>query len=245
MTPKPSIRDCGGLRDTTYASGLPPSERPQKKALIVVDVQNDFITGSLAVKDADAIIHPINQLKSSAMFDTVVFSRDSHPVNHISFASRHPGQEPFTSIALATPSLSAINPPSSLTRATRTQDLWPDHCIKGSYGWQFHPNLDTSGADIFIDKGESHDRDSYSAFFKSSDEDKHTILGRQLLERGVTDVYCVGLAFDYCVGATALDAAKEGFKTFVLKDLSKGVMPETCAAMSARLSMAGVTILDD
>lgn len=216
-----------------------------KRALIVVDVQNDFITGSLAVKDAHSIIKPINELIRTAHFDVIVFSRDAHPSDHISFASRH-GREPFTSIEVEVPVPNEIKETSDFEtcKATIQQELWPDHCIKGEEGWKFHPELDTTCADIFVSKGESADRDCYSAFHNISDSHINTNLGQKLRSRGIHQVYCVGLAFDFCVGSTAIDAAEHGFETFVIDDLVRGVMPETCASMKTRMDTAGVTILD-
>lgn len=205
-----------------------------KRALIVVDVQNDFISGTLPVAGANDIIEPINQLLRSEHFDAVIFSRDSHPHDHVSFAKTH-GLEPFTSIDLRI----------ETERRTFTikQELWPTHCVKGEIGWQFHPNLNTSAADLIVDKGESSDTDSYSAFFKRSEAEVGTELGRELTARGIEHVYCVGLAYDYCVGSTAIDAASHGFKTFVIDSLVRGVAPETCASMSSRMESAGVTIV--
>ena len=170
--------------------------------------QNDFITGSLAVKDAASVVTPINRLLGSGHFGTVVFSRDSHPRGHVSFASTHEGHKPFTTVHLPNPpSASGSNPCSVVT-----QELWPDHCVVGEPGWHFHPELHIHRADAIIDKGHAHDRDSYSAFYKEEDHHSHTMLGKALADRGVKEVYVVGLAYDYCVGSTAIDAARHGFE---------------------------------
>lgn len=154
---------------------------------------------------------PINELLRGKHFDTVVFSRDSHPVGHVSFASTH-GKQPFTSIQLPNPALLETRNPSSTEPTMLTQELWPDHCVAGTSGWEFHPALDVEFADFIIDKGQRAARDSYSAFWREADSDDTTKLGRELSKRGVVEVYCVGLAYDYCVGSTAIDAAAHGFK---------------------------------
>jgi nicotinamidase/pyrazinamidase len=174
-------------------------------------LQNDFITGSLAVKDASSVIAPINDVLSTGHFGTVVFSRDSHPPGHISFASTHEGQMPFTTVHLPNPALSTDNPPSAEPSLV-AQDLWPDHCVVGEHGWGFHPELHVHHADAIIDKGHARHRDSYSAFYKEEDYHSHTVLGKALADRGVEQVYVVGLALDYCVGSTAIDAALHGFE---------------------------------
>jgi nicotinamidase/pyrazinamidase len=180
-------------------------------ATLSLPSQNDFITGSLAVKDAETLVDPINALVRSGQFDVVVFSRDSHPKDHISFASTHPGQAAFTSIQLPNPVVSSTRNPGSSSPTVITQELWPDHCITGTPGWAFHPLLDTAAADIVVDKGQRKDLDSYSAFYKATDGDEESVLGKSLRDRGVAAVYSVGLAYDYCVGSTAIDAAREGF----------------------------------
>lgn len=212
----------------------------RKRALLVVDIQNDFITGSLAVKDAASVVTPINRLLGSGHFGTVVFSRDSHPRGHVSFASTHEGHKPFTTVHLPNPpSASGSNPCSVVT-----QELWPDHCVVGEPGWHFHPELHIHRADAIIDKGHAHDRDSYSAFYKEEDHHSHTMLGKALADRGVKEVYVVGLAYDYCVGSTAIDAARHGFEAFVIENMSRGVMAETCETMTERMLEAGVKILE-
>eukprot|EP00037_Helgoeca_nana_P013839 m.127772 g.127772 ORF g.127772 m.127772 type:complete len:282 (-) comp22257_c1_seq1:294-1139(-) len=249
MNPSDQMPPTPLLGSSSHSPEMPQRESSrvparQKRALVVVDVQNDFITGSLAVKDAETLVDPINALVRSGQFDVVVFSRDSHPKEHISFASTHPGQAAFTSIQLPNPVVSSTRNPGSSSPTVITQELWPDHCITGTPGWAFHPLLDTAAADIVVDKGQRKDLDSYSAFYKATDGDEESVLGKSLRDRGVAAVYSVGLAYDYCVGSTAIDAAREGFDSYLIDDLVKGVLPETCATMRTRLDAAGVVTLD-
>mmetsp|Transcript_23429 Transcript_23429/g.61346 ORF Transcript_23429/g.61346 Transcript_23429/m.61346 type:complete len:255 (+) Transcript_23429:282-1046(+) len=249
----PPAMSAGGMtHDAEAGPAADPRPASGKRALIVVDVQNDFVTGSLAVKDAESIVDPVNRLLRGGHFDVVVYSRDAHPAGHVSFASAHFGGKPFTTAKIRNPRAGAATKttasgrrnPSSAEPTFVMQDLWPDHCVRGTKGWEFHPNLDVSHADVVIDKGDRRNTDSYSAFFRAVASDPFTVLGRELAARGVSKVYCVGLAYDYCVGATALDAAAEGFTSFVIDSLVKGVAPDTCAAMKARLERAGVAIID-
>jgi len=196
-----------------------------KRALIVVDVQNDFCEGgSLAVNGANEIIRPINVMQES--FQVVVYTADWHPKNHVSFASTH-GAELF--------STKEIN--------GSTQVMWPDHCVENTNGAMFHPGLKVGrdGDANIIRKGVDVDIDSYSGFY---DNDKKTATGLtdMLKSYGVDEVYVCGLATDYCVKFTALDAAAEGFRTFVIWDASRGVFQnEDDAERTAReLEDAGV-----
>ena len=168
--------------------------RPANEALIVIDVQNDFCPGgALAVAGGDEIVAPINALLPE--FQVRVLTQDWHPAGHSSFASSHPGHEPF----------SVIEMPYG------AQVLWPDHCIQGSEGAAFHKNLKTDAADLVIRKGFRPGIDSYSAFFEN-DHETPTGLEGYLRARGVDTVTLVGLATDYCVNYSAVDAARCGYK---------------------------------
>ncbi len=174
-------------------------------ALLVVDVQNDFCPGgALAVPDGDAIVPGINALM--AEFETVVLTQDWHPDGHSSFASRHAGKVPFETVEMP----------------DGTQVLWPDHCVIGSAGAAFHPDLDTTRAQMIVRKGFRRAIDSYSAFFEN-DHRTPTGLAGYLRERGIEAVTCVGLATDFCVNFSAVDAAKLGFRVTLRQDLARAI----------------------
>ena len=194
-------------------------------ALVVVDVQNDFCPGgALAVPDGDAVVPPINRLQ--ARFETVVLTQDWHPADHRSFASQH-GAEPF----------GAVEMPYG------TQVLWPDHCVQGTEGAAFHPELDTRPAKLLIRKGFRVEIDSYSAFFEN-DRDTVTGLAGYLRERGFAAVTLAGLATDFCVAYSALDAVRLGFRVRVVEDACRAIDLEgSLARMMAEMRAAGVEIV--
>ena len=174
-------------------------------ALIVVDLQNDFCAGgALPVHEGDQIIAAVNQLQRQ--FDLVVATQDWHPANHGSFAANHPGKMPGDTIELA----------------GLRQVLWPVHCVQGTPGAEFHPHFETSAVAQVFRKGADPTIDSYSGFFDNGHR-KSTGLGEYLKQRGVTAVYICGLATDYCVRFTALDAVDLGFKTYLVEDACRGV----------------------
>lgn len=177
----------------------------ERSALIVVDVQNGFTPGgNLAVAHADQIIPAINQLAQH--FDNVIITQDWHPDNHISFADNHVGKQPFDTIELEYGS----------------QVLWPKHCVQGTDDAALHPDLDVPFAQLIIRKGFHAEIDSYSAFMEA-DHKTTTGLAGYLKERGLDTVYVVGIATDFCVAWTAIDAAKLGFKSYVVADATKGI----------------------
>jgi len=199
--------------------------RPETEALIVVDVQNDFCPGgALAVPGGDEVVPEINALLGD--FALRVFTQDWHPANHASFASNHPGRKAFE----------VIDMPYG------GQVLWPDHCVQDTEGAAFHPDLDTSKADHVLRKGFRPGIDSYSAFFEN-DRETETGLDDFLRERGITAVTIVGLATDFCVQYTALDAAHLGYKVTVLEHACRGIDLDG-SLEDARLSMleAGVVL---
>jgi nicotinamidase/pyrazinamidase len=166
--------------------------------LLVIDVQNDFCPGGrLAVPGGNDVVPLINRLAHN--FRHVVLTQDWHPAGHLSFASSHPGKQPFAQIDMP------YGP----------QTLWPDHCIQASEGAAFHAKLDIPRAELIVRKGFRREIDSYSAFFEN-DHKTPTGLGGYLRERGFTRVVCVGLAFDYCVRYSAEDAKSLGFETEVV-----------------------------
>lgn len=175
------------------------------RALVIVDVQNDFCPGgALAVDDGDAIIPLINNMTPA--FDCVVLTQDWHPENHHSFASNHPDKNPYDTVEME----------------YGEQVLWPDHCVQGTKGAAFHPNLITNPAHLIVRKGFRAGIDSYSAFFEN-DHTTVTGLHGYLQARGVTELMLTGLASDFCVKWTALDGMELGYKVHVLEDAVRGI----------------------
>jgi nicotinamidase/pyrazinamidase len=173
--------------------------------LLVVDVQVDFLPGgALAVPDGDAVIAPINRLIDR--FAHVVVTQDWHPPGHVSFAASHPGRAPFDSVALP----------------YGDQVLWPEHCVRGTGGAALAPGLRAERAELVIRKGHQPGVDSYSAFLEA-DRTTPTGLAGYLRERGLTRVVVCGLATDYCVAWTALDARAAGFSVAVVEDAVRGI----------------------
>lgn len=199
--------------------------RPATDALIVIDVQNDFCPGgALAVADGDAILPGINQLMSD--FGAVILTQDWHPANHLSFAANHPGAAPF-----------------SLTQMPYgPQVLWPSHCVQGSHGAAFHHDLNIDCADLILRKGFRPAIDSYSAFFEN-DRSTPTGLDGYLRSRGIRDLVLTGLATDFCVAFSALDAARLGYGVTVRLDLCRAIdLDGSLARMTAEMTAAGVRL---
>jgi nicotinamidase/pyrazinamidase len=188
--------------------------------LLVIDVQNDFCGGgALAVPDGDAVVPVINRL--ATRFDHVALTQDWHPAGHSSFAATHPGKAPFEAIAMP------YGP----------QTLWPDHCIQGTPGAGFHPQLDLPRAELVIRKGFRREIDSYSAFHEN-DRRTPTGLAGYLRERGFRRVFLAGLATDFCVFYSAVDARKLGFEVVLIEEACRGIdlggsMDAAWAAMKA------------
>lgn len=171
----------------------------------MVDLQNDFCPGgSLAVPEGDRVVFLANQLQSH--FDLVVATKDWHPSNHMSFASNHPGHKVGDVIKVH----------------DFNQVLWPDHCIQGSKGAEFHPGLNTENIDHIFYKGTDPNVDSYSAFY-DNEHLRATGLEDYLTRERVTDIYIMGLATDYCVKYSCLDASKMAFKVYLINDACRGV----------------------
>lgn len=194
-------------------------------ALIVIDVQNDFCPGgALAVPEGDQIVPGINALMAEA--EAVVLTQDWHPADHASFASQHDGQEPYGLIEMP------YGP----------QVLWPDHCVIGSGGAAFHAGLNTDRAEMVIRKGFRRAIDSYSAFFEN-DHTTPTGLEGYLRTRGLSQLTMVGLATDFCVAYSAIDAAKLGFDVTVKLDLCRAIdLNGSLEAAKADMLKAGVTL---
>ena len=194
-------------------------------ALLVIDVQNDFCpNGALPVVEGDLIIQPINAAMDD--FDIVVLTQDWHPASHKSFASSYENKKPFDTIEMF----------------YGNQVLWPDHCIQGSVGARFHPNLNYEKAEVIIRKGSNPAVDSYSAFFEN-DKVTPTGLHGYLKDREVTDVTLVGLATDFCVAFSAIDAAKLGYSVTVRLDMARAI--ENGGSLNSaidKMSKAGVNL---
>ncbi|GHD16361.1 bifunctional nicotinamidase/pyrazinamidase [Tianweitania populi] len=195
------------------------------EALIVIDLQNDFCPGgALAVQDGDAIVPLVNTLITEA--DHVVLTQDWHPADHSSFASSHEDKAPYDTIQMP------YGP----------QTLWPDHCIQGSEGAGFHADLDWTNAELVIRKGFRASVDSYSAFFEN-DHTTPTGLAGYLRERGLTTLTLCGLATDFCVAYSAIDAVKQGFAVRVRLDACRGIdLSGSMAFMMDEMRGAGVVL---
>jgi nicotinamidase/pyrazinamidase len=196
--------------------------------LVVIDVQNDFCPrGALAVADGDAVVPVVNRL--ARRFGHVLLTQDWHPRGHRSFASAHAGRKPFESTRLP----------------YGEQTLWPDHCVQGTAGAAFHPALDIPHAELVIRKGYRRDIDSYSAFFEN-DRATPTGLAGYLRERALSHVYLCGLAMDFCVNYSALDARALGFEVTVIEAACRGIdLAGSLAAARAGMIGAGARLLPD
>ena len=198
------------------------------KALILVDIQNDFVTGgALEVPQGEEIVPTVNALQKH--FDFIVATQDYHPADHGSFAANHVGKQ-----------IGEVTDLNGLD-----QILWPVHCVQGTQGAEFVSSLDMSKVKKIFTKGTDAGIDSYSGFYDNGHK-KSTGLADYLKEQGVAEVYVVGLATDYCVKFTALDAVKEGFKTYLIKDATKGVnlQPGDVDTAIANMDKVGVNVIN-
>lgn len=195
------------------------------QALIVIDVQNDFCPGgALAVPGGSDVVVGINEMMDA--FPVVVLTQDWHPAGHSSFASSHSGASPYDTKEMS----------------YGTQVLWPDHCVQGGDGAAFHPDLNTTRADLIIRKGFNPAIDSYSAFFEN-DHATPTGLEGYLRTRGIADLTMVGLALDFCVNFSAVDAAKLGFSVTVRKDLCRAIdLDGSLGSAEEGMALAGVVL---
>ena len=177
----------------------------QSDVLLVVDVQNDFCAGgALAVPDGDAVVGAINRL--SLIFEHVILTQDWHPPGHASFASSHPGRKPFDTVTLR----------------YGEQTLWPDHCVQGTHGAEFHSGLRLNKAELVLRKGFPASIDSYSAFYEN-DRATSTGLAGYLRERSLHRIFLAGLAYDFCVRYSAEDAKRIGFEVCVVEDACRAI----------------------
>ncbi|MEX0812462.1 MAG: bifunctional nicotinamidase/pyrazinamidase [Chitinophagales bacterium] len=194
------------------------------KTLIIVDPQNDFMPGgSLAVPDGDTIVPVINQLQEN--YDLVVATQDWHPKNHMSFASNHKDKKPFEKIQLN----------------NMEQILWPDHCVQGYMGADFHPDLKTEKIEAIIRKGMDPEIDSYSGFYDNGHQ-KSTGLAGYLKEKGAKELYFCGLAADICVYFTIKDALKEGFSCKLICDATRPLEKEKFDELKEELKEKGLEL---
>jgi nicotinamidase/pyrazinamidase len=195
--------------------------------LLVIDVQSDFCPGgALAVTGGDQVVEPIH--RAARRFEHVILTQDWHPADHSSFAAAHPGKQTFEQIELS----------------YGLQTLWPVHCVQGSTGAQFYPALRLPQAELILRKGYRPQIDSYSAFFEN-DRVTPTGLAGYLHERGLTRVFLAGLAYDYCVGYSALDARRLGFNAVILRDACRAIdLNGSVAEIERQFSVAGVELAD-
>lgn len=195
-------------------------------ALLVIDVQNDFCPGgALAVDAGDGVVPVINRL--APLFETVILTQDWHPVDHASFASVHAGADPF----------------STAEMPYGPQVLWPDHCVRGTFGADFHAGLETVHAAAVVRKGMNRLIDSYSAFFEN-DRRTATGLAGWLRSKGIGRVFCTGLATDFCVLYSALDARALGLEVVLIEDACRGIdLNNSLAVALSDMAAAGVTTI--
>jgi nicotinamidase/pyrazinamidase len=198
----------------------------ERDVLIVIDVQNDFCPGgALAVPHGDEVIAPIHRV--AERFQHIVLTQDWHTAHHASFAASHPGKKPFETIELA----------------YGEQTLWPVHCVQGTLEAEFHPRLGLTRAELILRKGFREAIDSYSAFFEN-DRTTATGLAGYLSERGLNRVFLAGLAYDYCVGFSALDARRLGLEAIVLRDACRAIdLNGSAAAMEKKFASTGVAVM--
>jgi nicotinamidase/pyrazinamidase len=205
---------------------LKNTKNNRMKGLVIVDVQNDFMPGGqLEVSGGNIIVPVINRLQKP--FDLIVATQDWHPQNHKSFASNHPDKKPFEKIVLY----------------GLDQILWPDHCVQGSSGADFHPQLETNKVAAVFRKGMDPETDSYSGFYDNGHRISTGMSG-YLKDKGITDIYFCGLAADICVYYTIKDAIKEGFSATLVEDASRPLNRDDFITIKKELRNLGVCIIN-
>ena len=194
--------------------------------LLIIDVQNDFCPGgALAVPDGDAVIPVIHRI--APHFEHIILTQDWHPAGHHSFACAHEGKCAFEQVRVS----------------YGDQTLWPDHCVQGTHGADFHPDLNLTRAELILRKGFRPEIDSYSAFFEN-DRTTPTGLNACLRERGLNRIFLAGLAYDYCVGYSALDARRLGFPVTILRDACRAIdLHGSVAAIEMEFAASGVGLM--
>ena len=226
----PPRNDTLPLRQSSSSIIDPSSSPPPRTCLLIIDVQNDFCTGSLKAPDALSIIPVINQLRVRYDWDLVVFTADAHPTDHVSFYINH-----------ASDTKAQLLQPYRLSNGA-IQVLWPVHCVKSTWGAQLHNDLIKDPSDVLVEKGTEQDQEFYSAFV-STDGRHQTHLSALLHSHGITHLAACGLVYEYCVGNSALDAASEGFKTCVLSEATRGLTQDGMEEMTNRMKTAGVNVI--
>ncbi|KAL3928908.1 MAG: hypothetical protein SGPRY_002191, partial [Prymnesium sp.] len=258
LTAMLASREDSELQRTLQLSWCKAIVKPVR-ALLVIDVQNDFIDGTLALKrcpagqDAAEVVPVINLLRKSVPFDYVAISEDCHPqvlTEHCSFHETiqaghcatplHPSQDPISASHAAPFEIVMLSAPDG---SAMPQTMWPRHCVQGTHGARTHKDLIVSPSDILVHKGTDPKVDSYSAFFDNF-KINETSLRAQLEERGVTHVYCCGVALDVCVAFTATHAAEQGFITYVVEDACRGVSLDGIAQKKSIFERIGVKVVD-
>jgi nicotinamidase/pyrazinamidase len=230
--PKPTWKPWIALDPEAVDCHLAPHKNGSAimtRALLLIDIQNGFCPGgNLPVAEGDAVVAVANRLMAHGAYDLVVASQDWHPKNHGSFASQHPGKKPFDMGELS----------------GQPQVMWPDHCVQGTKDAEFHPDLDTSRIDFIQRKGENPAVDSYSAF-RDNDKSALTGLSDWLKEKGVTELDVMGLATDYCVKFSALDAVDmlPGVKVRLIADGCRGIDAKGVEEAIEAMREAGVEII--
>jgi len=222
-------------------------EKGRRSALLVIDVQNDFISGALALRNCPAgeegeeVVEVINDLRERNSFDLVAFSLDWHPAEHCSFHSNVSKYPVHESSPLKADTCKIMDVVTYDGEAVLEQVMWPDHCVQNSHGAKLHEKLkvDDIPPDHLIKKGQRCDVDSYSAFWDNGRLTQTKLLPL-LQNNNITDVYVVGLAFDFCVAYTALDAASHGFRTSVVEDACRSVSNDTRISMREKMEKSGV-----
>ena len=237
-----------GFKEARWKIWLESIMKPVS-ALIVVDVQNDFIDGSLALKrcpagqDGATVVPIINQLLSASYFDVEVYSLDWHDEQHISFIDNLHLRKLDPSSPVLAEDAKVYDTVVFSNHAPHTQVLWPRHCVQGTWGSQLHSDLKVGSKSVKVHKGTNTNVDSYSAFFDNQ-RISQTELESALRARNVTDVYVCGLAYDVCVRYTTLDALELGFRTYLIDDASKGVKSEDIDQTKKKLTEKGVRIVN-
>mmetsp|Transcript_63788 Transcript_63788/g.201755 ORF Transcript_63788/g.201755 Transcript_63788/m.201755 type:complete len:216 (+) Transcript_63788:198-845(+) len=209
---------------------MPKTTKVPKRALLVIDVQNDFCDGgALEVPQGSQVVGIINTFreKYNSKLDMVVISKDWHAADHCSFWSNHADARPFE-----VRKVGGVD-----------QIMWNPHCIQGTKGAELHPGLKCQPSDVIVCKGTNVDVDSYSGFWDNNKGAK-TEMEDILKKGGIEEVYVAGLAYDYCVGFTCLDAVECGLKTFLLKDAARGIAPSSMKQMDDKLEAAGVALVN-
>lgn len=237
-----------GFKETRWKTWLNSILKPVS-ALIIVDVQNDFIDGSLALKkcpagqDGTLVVPVINQLLSTVHFEVEIYSLDWHDEEHVSFIDNIHLRKLHHSSPVSAENAKVCDTVVFSDHAPHTQVLWPKHCVQGTWGAEFHADLKVGSTNsVIVHKGTNTNVDSYSAFFDNQ-RISQTNLESVLRARNVTDVYVCGLAYDVCVRYTALDALELGFRTYLIDDASKGVSLENIDQTKTMIAEKGARIV--